>query len=137
MLSQSTDEGQIDLDMYQCEKVHDPKNLDDCGESQYGYCCIYEIKTKGKEPFKACLTSPFPEYFGGKLGPDEESAFQSHEITEEIFALAKRTGYVMDYAYVKCPKKDYKNGEKAVRCGEDYFSTEQGTCRLKSEGEDL
>ena len=64
------------------------------------------IKVKGKKPFKACVTSPFPEYYGKTVREDDETAFQSHEIIEEGFAVAKRDGYVLDYMYCHCPKKD-------------------------------
>ena len=131
------EENEVDLNMYQCEKVQNPDKLDDCGESPYGYCCIYEIKTKGKKPFKGCVTSPFPEYYGKTVREDDETAFQSHEIIEEGFAVAKRDGYVLDYMYCHCPKKDIFDGEKAARCGNDYFTGDDGKCHSKVEGEDI
>lgn len=137
IISSQVYEDNVDLDMYQCEKVQNPEKLDDCGESPYGYCCMYTIKVKGKQPFKGCVTSPFPEYYGKTVREDDETAWQSHELVEEGFAVAKRDGYVLDYMYCHCPKKDIYDGEKSVRCGDDYYSGDDGFCHSKSEGEDI
>lgn len=116
--------------LYACEQIDFPNNITECGKSDFGHCCFYEIKTTGNEAITSCVTNPYPRYYGKENNKENVTALTVDDLIKEAEKQVKQAKEKLDYIYMLCPPEKNKK-ERGVKCGNGYALQEDGTCKVK------